>query len=367
MLSEKTASPWMLLGGLLVVGFMTIAAYFRERRRHLIPAIPRWLRDRGLLQPRRHDLVRYTALAVTLAITTTILLYFKAELRGISQSLTRQDLISMLQFAVLSFIILPILPNRNYGPYDAVNPHQVWLMVVLISGVSLAGYVALRVFGQKKSAPLLGMLGGLVSSTATTLVYARHTKDNESLAQLAVVVILLANLMVMVRLAVLGAAVAPAILPGLLPVLGAGLLFGLAWTAHWWRRLSAQGEPLMLPITNPTELRTPLSFGALYAIVLFLSAWLSDVFGSGGLYTVAVLSGLTDVDAIALSSLRLFDLGKLTSAQAVTSITLATLANIGFKLGLVLFIGGATLARRCAPGLAAVAVGALIALAATGS
>lgn len=362
MLSERTASPWMLLGGLLVVGLMTIAAYFREQEAMTDPGTTTVAAIVVCYGLGAMIWYGYTTLAVMLAITTTILLYFKAELRGISQSLTRQDLVSVLQFAVLSFIVLPVLPDRNYGPFEALNPHQIWLMVVLISGVSLAGYVALRVFGEQKSAPLLGTLGGLVSSTATTLVYARHAKDNESLTQLAVVVILLANLVVMVRLAVVSAVAAPGILPTLLPVLGGGLLFGLIWTAYWWRRLGSQGTPLMPPITNPTELKISLSFGALYAAVLFLAAWLSDIAGSGGLYTVAVLSGLTDVDAITLSSLRLFDLGKLTAIQTVTAITLAVLANIGFKLGLVFFIAGAALARRCAPGLAAVAAGAIVAL-----
>src|SRR3990172_7844326 len=99
----------------------------------------------------------FSTIAVMLAIVTTILLYFKAELHGITRSLTRRDLVSMLQFAVLSFIILPILPDRNFGPYGALNPHQLWLMVVLISGVSLTGYLALRAVGARHGAPLLGL------------------------------------------------------------------------------------------------------------------------------------------------------------------------------------------------------------------
>lgn len=285
MLSEKTNSPWLLLGGLLVVGLMTIAAYFRARDESADPG------------------------------TTTALLYFKTELRGISQNLSRRDLVSILQFAALTFIILPVLPDRNYGPHNALNPYQIWLMVVLIAaGASLAGYVALRLVGQRYGAVLLGLLGGLVSSTATTLAYARHSKDSEGLAQLAVVVILLANLTVLIRLAVVSAVVSPSILPQLLPVLGCGLALGLAAVAYWWRKLSKQSEVLMPEISNPTEICTALGFGLLYAAVLFFAAWLSDIAGSGGHYAVALVSGLTDVDAITLSSLRLFELGKLQGA-----------------------------------------------------
>jgi uncharacterized membrane protein (DUF4010 family) len=263
----------------------------------------------------------------------------------------------VLQFAVLSFIVLPILPNRDLGPYQAVNPHQVWLMVVLISGVSLAGYVALRVVGQRYGAPLLGLLGGLVSSTATTIVYSRHGRADERMTQLAVVVIVLANLVLLARIAFLGGVVSPGSLQTLLPVLGAGFVPGFLATAWLLRSLGASSDAPVPEIKNPTELRTALTFGAVYAVVLFLSAWLSDLGGSRGLYFVALASGTTDVDAITLSSLRLFELGKLGAFEAATAIGLAILSNIAFKLGLVAVVGGSGLARRCAPAMLACAAG----------
>jgi uncharacterized membrane protein (DUF4010 family) len=153
----------------------------------------------------------YAELAVMLAIATTALLYFKSQLHGISASLTHRDLISILQFAVLSFIILPILPDRTFGPYQTLNPHQVWWMVVLISGVSLAGYAALRIAGSRHGAAMIGILGGLASSTATTMVFARHAGARDELVRSATLVILLANLVVMVRLWLVSLAVAPAL------------------------------------------------------------------------------------------------------------------------------------------------------------
>lgn len=357
MLTRETDSPWILLGGLLVVGFMTIAAYLRERDALADPGTTTVIAIVLCYGLGAIIWYGYGTLAVMLGITTTILLYFKTELHGWTQNLTRRDLVSVLQFAVLTFIVLPILPNRNYGPYDALNPHQVWIMVVLISGVSLAGYIALRVVGQRYGAPLLGLLGGLVSSTATTLMYARHGRNNRPLVALAAVVILLANLVVLARLAVVSGLVAPAVLPKLLPVLAAGLAPGLVLTALTWRRFGSGTEAPVPEITNPTEIRTSLGFGLLYAAILFLSSWLSDLIGNRGLYAVALVSGLTDVDAITLSSLRLYDLAKLEVTGAVTAIGLAIIANIGFKLSLVFAIGGGVLGRRCAPGLLACAAG----------
>ena len=297
-----------------------------------------------------------------IAIATTTLLYFKPELQGMSQRLTRRDLVSILQFSILSFVILPILPNQNYGPYEAFNPYSAWMMVVLISGLSLAGYVALRITGRRYGAPLLGFLGGLVSSTATTLVYAKHSKLNEGMLRLSAVVILIASQVVLIRLVVVSGVVSPTILRQLAPVMGLGLLFGLIATLFNWKRLQNTGELPMPETSNPTEIHAALTFGLLFVVVLFCSAWLSDVAGSGGLYMVALVSGLTDVDAITLSSLRLFHMDKLNSAQTVTSISIAFLSNMMFKFGVAASIGGLALAKHLTIGFLAIAAGVALGL-----
>ncbi|MEK7772695.1 MAG: DUF4010 domain-containing protein, partial [Pseudomonadota bacterium] len=233
--------------------------------------------------------------------------------------------------------------------------------VVLISGVSLAGYVALQLIGQRHSA-VLGLFGGLVSSTATTLVYARRSVENQNFIPLAVVVILIANLTVLIRLAIISAVASPSILPQLLPVLGSGFLLGSGVAAYWWYQLNQQNELPVPEIKNPTEIRTAAAFGLIYGVVLFFAAWLSDIAGSSGLYAVALVSGLTDVDAITLSSLRLYELGKLEATETVTAISLGILSNIGFKLGLIFFIGNSLLAKQCISGMFATAGGIGLAL-----
>ena len=362
MLSSKIGSPWLLVTGFCIVGVMIIAAYLTSPTEENDPGTTTVAAL--LLCYALGALIWYkqTTLAVMLAIITTTLLYFKPELRGITKRLTRRDLVSILQFLVLTFVILPILPNQNYGPYDTFNPHQIWMMVVLISGLSLAGYVALHWTSQRYGAPLLGLLGGLVSSTATTLVYARHGKISEAMARVSAVVILLSSQVVLMRLAVLSAVVSPNLLAKLLPVMGLGLLFGLIVTLFDWRKLHTSSNLPMPKTSNPTEILTALSFGLLYAVVLFFSAWISDIAGSGGLYVVALISGLTDVDAITLSSLRLFDLNKLSDDQAVIAISLAFLSNMIFKFGLVVFIGGTTLAKHVAAGFLAMGAGVTVGL-----
>ncbi len=305
----------------------------------------------------------YARLAVILAILVTILLYFKAELRGAARGLERRDLVSILQFAVVTFVVLPLLPDRGFGPYAALNPRHIWLMVVLISGVSLAGYVALRVVGPARGALLLGLFGGLVSSTATTLSFSRHARAQSVSTDLSATVIIAANLVLLLRLAIITAVVASSALVIVGPVIGVALLSGAAAYALGSRRNSKE-SPLSVPaIDNPSELRPALGFAALYAAVLLLSAWLVDLAGSEGIYAIAAVSGLTDVDAITLSALRLFAVGTLSIAQVATAVVLAISANVAFKLAISLAIGGGDLFRRCLPAMTAVVVGAWIGLA----
>ncbi len=364
-ISETQGAPWLTVAGLVMVGAMIVTAYLDAalNRAHEVQDDPGTTTSAALMLCfALGTMVAYGfgQMAVMIAIATTVLLYSKPELKGLAQHLDRRDLRSILQFAVVSFIILPILPDRDFGPYAALNLRQIWLMVVLISGVSLAGYLALRMIGSRHGAALLGLFGGLVSSTATSLVYARHARSAPELRDLSVTVIVLANLVVLVRLAVLAAVVAPTLLGKLLPVLACALVPGVALVAYRLRRLLSRDEPPMPAIGNPTELRTAIVFALLYGGVLLVAAWVHDKAGAAGLYGVALVSGLTDVDAITLSSLRLFRLDSLVGSQAVTSIALAFMANIAFKLGLIGAAGGMDLLRRCLPALAVTAAGAAV-------
>ncbi len=357
LLGEKTGGPWMLVAGLLVLAGAMVASNFSTRQEEQYRGFTSEaaiIVTYGLGAAIWHG---YATLAVMLAITTTILLYFKAELRRFSERTTPKDLNSILQFAVLSLVILPILPSADFGPYNAINPRQVWWMVVLISGLALFGYLALRIVGARHGAALLGIFGGLASSTATTMMFSRHARDHAHLIKMAAIVILIANVMVMLRLGLISGVVAPALLTQVAIVFTCGVVPGVAMALYGWKALSAGGELPMPEVKNPTELKTAISFGLLYALVLLASAWLQDIAGNSGLYIVALASGLTDADASVLSTLRMLNLEKISDDEAVIAITLALLANLIFKIGLVLSIGGAKLARHALPGLLAIGIG----------
>lgn len=359
-LAAISTQPWLIAMGLLLIGGMMIAANMRSVAHREDPGtttVAALLLCYGL-----GVLIWFNEiqLAVILAIATTTLLYFKPELRGMSERLSRADLLSILQFALLSLIILPLLPDRNYGPYGALNPYQIWWVVVLIVGIGLVGYAALRRAG-KRGVIVVGLLGGMVSSTATTLAFSRDARRDEAMARIAVIVIVLANLVVLIRLGVIAAVLAPTIISALYPILAGGLVVGGLGAWYGFRRLDPQGTILELPVANPTELRTALGFAALYAFILLVSAWLSDVVGNRALYAVALVSGLTDVDPISLSSLRLFNLGRLPPMDVVNVITLALLANLAFKTTLTLSLGGWAKMRHAAAGMGAMALGLILA------
>ncbi len=363
LIGSRTASPWVVAVGLAAVAGMLIAAYARDEPREdpgtttvVAAAVCYCL---GVLSAMGEP-----ALATALGVGVTALLYFKPELEGLSAALSRQDLLSILQFSVLTFVVLPILPDRAMGPYGALNPHHVWLMVVLISGIGLASYVALRVAGERRGAAITGLLGGLVSSTATTALYARRSTESEAAARLALVVVLLANLVPIARVAVLAAIVAPSILGALAPALAAALAAGLGAAALRMRGLERAGTFPAPAVRNPTELGAALRFGAFYAAVLMLSAWLADVAGSRGLYAAALAAGFADIDSPVLSALSLYAGGRVDARAAVGAVAAAIAANVLFKLAIFFWIGDRRAARRAVLPMLAVIAGGAIGLAA---
>lgn len=373
-LATELHSAWVMAAGLLGLAIMDIASMLKHPPTGREPGTTTGVALLLCFGLGAMVWLGHSEVAIMIAIAATALLYFKRELHGLSSHLTPTDWHSVLQFAALSLVVLPILPDHDYGPYGALNPHQIWWMVVLISGMSLAGYAALRWVGVSHGAVLVGLFGGMVSSTATTMVFARHARRDQNLRRMAALVIVLANLVLFVRLGLLCALVSPGLLNAVAPVFVGGLLAGvipLAWLWRSTRRMQRSGsavlpgqtEALPMPqVKNPTEIGVALSFGLLFAGILLLSAWLQDIAGNRGLYLVALASGLTDVDAITLSTLRLFDEGKLQIWPAVAAITLAVVANLAVKIGLVLGIGGAPLARSALPGMLAIGLGMALGL-----
>jgi uncharacterized membrane protein (DUF4010 family) len=350
LLAEKSATTWLLPTGMAALAAMMIVAH-RQARAEDDPGTTSTVALMLCFGLGASTWYGYQQIAAVLALAVTGLLYFKAELHGITRGLSRQDWVSLFQFAVVTFVVLPVLPDEGMGPLQALNPYRVWLMVVLISGLSFAGYLVLRLAGERRGLPLLGVLGGLVSSTATTLAYSRHVAEDRTSVDSGVVIALIANVTVLAKLAVVAAVAGPQTLPQLLPILAGGLLAGMPLPFLLWRRLTrAASETPHLELSNPSEMRVALGFAALYAGVLLALAWLHHVAGLRGVYAMALASGLTDIDAITLSTLQLASAGSLSAIQAALAISLAYAASIALKFGIVLGFAGWPAARKAAAG-----------------
>jgi uncharacterized membrane protein (DUF4010 family) len=289
--------------------------------------------------------------AVVIGGAVTLLLHWKSPLHGLVQRIGELESQAIARFVLITLVVLPALPNRAFGPFEVLNPWQIWLMVVLIVSLNLVGYVTLRLFRGRRGALMSGVAGGLISSTATTVAFSTRTRRDPESAQLATIVILIASGLVYIRVLIETAAVAPELIRVLLgPVAAFATLFALVIGIRLLRF-----EPNRLEqasAENPAELSTALAFGALYSGVLLVSAAVDHFFGEEMLYGVAVISGLTDVDAITLSTSWLFLESRISADTAWRVIALASLANLGFKAGIVAVVGGPTLRRRLLPSLA---------------
>jgi uncharacterized membrane protein (DUF4010 family) len=276
-----------------------------------------------------------------------LLLHLKPELHGLAERLEDEDVRAIMQFVLIAFIVLPVLPNQAFGPFQVINPYDIWRMVVLIVGISLGGYIIYKFWGQQAGTVFGGILGGIISSTATTVSYARRTKEAPDSATMAALVVMIASTIVYIRVLIEIQVVGPSFLPAAAPRIGAMLAVSIILCGLWWTRVRKQTTEVPEQ-ENPTELRPAIVFGVLYALVLLAVAIARDQFGNRGLFIVAGISGLTDMDAITLSTARLVDAGKLDGNQGWRMVIIAAMSNLVFKGGIVALTGHPRLMREIA-------------------
>lgn len=294
---------------------------------------------------------------IIVAVLVLLLLSFKLPLHRFVTMLTEQEVRAIIEFVIISVLVLPFLPDEGYGPNGTWNPKEIWTMVVLVSGISLVGYLLAKVMGSGSGTLLAGIIGGLVSSTAVALSFARKGHDGHSPTRpLALGIIAAAAIMFLRMLLVLyvvNKALALTLTVPLVVIAATGLL------TAWWMQRSAPDRPEPQPVlTNPLNFRVALQFAVLYALVRWLVVWADERFGQAGTFVAGALAGVTDVDAITLSMARMAqDPGWVT--QAMITILIAATVNTLVKFGIVLVVGGPELRRLVIPGFVGMAVAAV--------
>jgi uncharacterized membrane protein (DUF4010 family) len=303
------------------------------------------------------------ALAAALAVAMTVLLELKLQTRMLVRNITKSDVYATLTFAVITLIILPVLPSRSYGPppFDVLVPYNIWLMVVFISGISFMGYLLIKIVGARRGVGLTGLLGGLASSTAVTLSFSQRSRDIAGLERPFAMAILLAWSVMFVRVMLEVAVINQALLAIVWIPMTAALVVSGAYCVYLYRLQSTGKQEEQDKFKNPFELGPALTFGLIYAVILLSANAARLYLGDTGIYLSSIASGLADVDAITLSLAELSrDPGDLDHHTAARGIVLAAVSNTLVKGGIVLGMGSAALRKVIMPGMLATLATAII-------
>jgi len=281
------------------------------------------------------------------AVVATFLLNAKATLHPLVRRTTGEDVGATLKFLIVAVVVLPLLPDRVYGPYDVLNPHTLGILLVLISGISFLGFAAIRLLGPERGLGLTGLVGGLVSSTAVTLAMAGRVREREDLADAGALAVMLASTVMFARVLVVVAVIDPELVGRLAYPMGLGALGGVLGCAVLWRRARSAARPAaQVAFKNPFELSRAVAFALLFGVVLLGSKAATVHLGTGGTYAAGLLGGAADVDTVALSMAELARGGGIANTVAATAIFLGVAANTLTKGLLALSAGGAAFGRR---------------------
>ena len=306
----------------------------------------------------------HIALAASLAVASALVLALKDWLHRLAQRIESRDVEATLKFAIVTLIILPLVPNEQFGPapFDVLNPQQIWLMVVLISAVNFASYILVKVVGPEHGFGVTGLLGGLVSSTAVSLGFAQRSRKQPEHSPALALGILLAWTVMFVRVLIIVAIVNLALARQLLPVMSGLALASLVLCYGLWRGRARSPDTADVKAgENPFELWRAIQFGLAFAVVMFAARAAEVYLGETGLYLAGAVAGLTDVDAITLSMANLAKADATRLGAAAITVVIATGANTLVKTGMALALGAPAL-KRLVGGAALVllAVGALL-------
>ena len=300
--------------------------------------------------------------ASAVAVITTVLLGLKPTLHGLVQRIERREIHAAFKLLLISVVMLPVLPDRGFGPGEALNPYTIWWLVVLIATISFAGYLAVKLAGPRVGVALTSLFGGLASSTAVTLSFSRMGRANPAMARILSAGIVFSSAIMFPRVLVEVSLVGRPLVSELVLPLAAMMVICILPGLVLLRSGGRSGEEGELQLKNPFELGTALKFGALIALIMLLANTLHQELGDRGIYILAAISGLTDVDAITLSLSRMVTSDELELSVARNGVMLAVMVNTATKGVLAMFLGGVRIGARVLSALLVAIAGGAAAL-----
>lgn len=340
---SQFTSEWILAGAFLALAALVIASYVVEARVEeekdlgittevallLTFALSSWAA------------FGYHAYALGTTVVVISLLSLKPTLHNWLHKIEVNEIYAGIKLLIITVILLPLLPNKGYGPWEAINPHWIWWMVVLISGLSFIGYILIKYLGEDKGTMLTAITGGLASSTAVTLSLAQFARQQKKLASgIFIGGVLVASSIMFIRVGIEIAIVNAALLYPLWIPLTTMLILTLGSGVWLWRKhLQLAEDQPPIELKNPLQFFTALQFGLLLGVILLLATAMEKWYGDQGIYLLSLFSGLIDVDAITLSLSRMAQEG--TDPNVATlGILIAVITNTLVKAGLFIFWAG---------------------------
>jgi len=294
------------------------------------------------------------ATASASAVIVAILLGFKTELHELLRRIDREELLATLRLLLIAVVLLPVVPNREYGPWNALNPYRIWWMVVLVAGISYVGYFATRIFGAQRGVLLTGLFGGLASSTAVALEFSRREQHGPAEADLLSAGIVTASAVMFPRIWLVLFSVQSQLASILVLTLFSAATTGIVIAAALARRARGyQIQALEVKAENPIDLKMALRFGAAIGVIMVLSRAANAWLGNAGLWSLAALAGLVDVDALTLTAASMLAAQQIAPDVAAIAVLIAASVNTISKIIIPAVLSGTALALRVAIGLTA--------------
>ncbi len=353
-------SPWIFTGVLLAVIILTSISYWITATRGDIGGTSEIT---AIIAVLLGGLTFLGYMEVSLMITVIIVVFLssKIKLQAVIGKITHEELYAFIRFVVVVLLIFPFLPDAAYGPFHVINPREIGWVIILTSGLGFVGYVLMRIFGVGKGILLTGILGGLVSSTAVTWIFAKKSKEQPLLSSNYATAIFAASSIMPIRGMIWVFIFNKTLLEGLYAAIGVVFLAAIGVTLFFYfREKKKQNVDASIPLGKPLNLTGALFFGIIYMVILLVIAYANEFFGERGIYITSGIAGLTDLDAITISISKLGG-DSISAHMAQNAILIATTCNTVLKFGIALWAGSQELKKYIYVGFGLILLGALIA------
>lgn len=307
-------------------------------------------------------LIGLIEISLMITVIVVLVLSSKFRIKTIVGTITAEEMYDFIRFVVMALLIFPFLPDQYFGPYNVLNPREIGWVIILTSGLGLVGYALTKFLGPKKGILLGGIVGGLVSSTAVTWVYAKKSKENENLAASCATAILAASSIMFIRVLIWTFIFNQTLFNRLFPAVALVFLSAIGITLYiYFKRQNLNLAETEIPLKKPLDLKGAIVFGLIYTVILLVVSYANENLGESGTLISSAIAGFSDIDAITISLSKLSGL-KLDMEIAALAILIAAISNTLVKMGIGIYAGSAALKKNLLIGYGTVFLTALISL-----